>query len=78
MKYYPYKEAKEALLGTADKFDAVAILDIDGVVNSIKGLKFQELPINALAVLQGSFREINLLTGRYAHLFANEGVRKFI
>lgn len=48
------------------------------MVNSIKGLKFQELPINALAVLQGSFREINLLTGRYAHLFANEGVQKFI
>lgn len=78
MKYCPYKEAKYALSGTADKFDAVAILDIDGVVNSINDLKFQELPINALTVLQESFREINLLTGRYANLFANEGVQKFI
>ena len=78
MKYCPYKEAKYALSGTVDKFDAVAILDIDGVVNSIKDLKFQELPINALTVLQESFREINLLTGRYANLFANEGVQKFI
>lgn len=78
MKYCQYKDAKCALSGTADKFDAVAILDIDGVVNSIKDLKFQELPINALAVLQGPFQEINLLTGRYANLFANEGVQKFI
>ncbi len=78
MKFRSYDKVKSALDGTANLFDVAGILDIDGVINTIKTLEFQELPINALAVLQGAFREINLLTGRYANLFANQGVQKFV
>lgn len=78
MGFHLYGTTRSMLANTADIFDAAAILDIDGVVDSVKTLEFQEIPINALAVLQGPFREINLLTGRYANLFANEGVKKFI
>ncbi len=77
-QYFAYEDSRRVLSGKADSFNAAALFDIDGVLDDTKTLTFQDLPIKALAVLQGFFREINLLTGRYAQLFANCGVQKFI
>lgn len=72
--FYSYEKARKALEKHPLQESTVALLDVDGVVNSVKNLHFHELPITALATLQGVFREINFLTGRYAHLFANQGI----
>ncbi|MCL1839719.1 hypothetical protein FWF89_01815 [Candidatus Saccharibacteria bacterium] len=54
--------------------DLICISDIDGVYNATKSLKFYDLTLTAIVVLQPLFKEFNFLTGRYAQLFMNDGI----
>lgn len=76
--YLSYGRARERIKEIARENplfkNMMSIDDIDGVINVIKNLKFYDLAMTAYVALQPLFVNCEWLTGRFAQLFANEGI----